>query len=62
MSDGGNMKNKIHKIILSGILVVCLTGCQKEITSISSNTNNECNNKANLLIKQEGRKIYNILP
>ena len=52
------MKNKIHKIILGGILVICLTGCQNEITGISSNINNECNQKVQLLLEQDGRKIY----
>ena len=52
------MKNKIHKIILGGVLVICLTGSQNEIIGISSNANNECNHKANLLIEQDGRKIY----
>ena len=52
------MKNKIKKIILGGVLVICLTGCQNNISSISSNSNNECDNKAKLLIEQDDRKIY----
>ena len=52
------MKNKIEKIILGGVLVICLTGCQNNISNISSNTNNECNHKAKLLIEQDDRKIY----
>ena len=52
------MRNNVKRIILEGILAICLTGCQNKITGISSNANNECNHKANLLIEQDGRKIY----
>ena len=52
------MKNKIKKIILGGVLVICLTGCQNNIFDISSNSNNECDNKAKLLMVQDDRKIY----
>jgi len=52
------MKNKIKKIILGGVLVICLTGCQNSISNISSNSNNECNHKASLLIEKNNRKIY----
>ena len=52
------MKNRIQRIILGGILLIGLTGCQNGITGISSNTNNECNHKASLLIEKDNRKIY----
>ena len=52
------MKNNVKRIILGGILLIGLSGCQNEITSISSNTNNTCNHKASLLIEKDNRKIY----
>jgi len=52
------MKNKTKKIIIGGVLVFCLTGCQNNISNISSNSDNECNHKAKLLIEQDNRKIY----
>ena len=52
------MKNNVKRIILAGILLIGLTGCQGKITDISSNTNNECNNKAKLLVEQKDKKIY----
>ena len=52
------MKNNVKRIILGGILLIGLTGCQGNITDVSSNTNNECNHKAQLLVEQKDRKIY----
>ena len=52
------MKNNVKRIILGGILLIGLTGCQGKIIDISSNTNNECNRKAQLLVEQKNRKIY----
>lgn len=52
------MKNNVKRIILGGILLIGLTGCQENITEVSSNTNNECNHKAQLLVEQKDRKIY----
>lgn len=52
------MKKKFKKIILFGVLVICLTGCGNNISNIISNTNKECNNKAELLVEQKDRKIY----
>ena len=52
------MKNNVKRIILGGILLIGLTGCQGKITDVSSNTNNECNHKAQLLVEQKDRKIY----
>ena len=51
------MKNQIQRIILGGVLVICLTGCQNEITGISSHTNNECNHKASLLVEKDNSLI-----
>ena len=39
-------------------MLIGLTGCQGNITEVSSNTNNECNHKAQLLVEQKDRKIY----
>ena len=50
--------NKKNKILLFGVLVICLTGCGNNISNIISNTNKECNNKAELLVEQKDRKIY----
>ena len=52
------MKNNVKRIILAGILLIGLTGCQGKLTDSSSNTNNECNNKAKLLVEQKDKKIY----
>ena len=50
--------NMIKKIILGSFLLILMTGCQGNITEVSSNTNNECNHKAQLLVEQKDRKIY----
>ena len=52
------MKNKIKKIILGSILLIGMTGCQDNIIDISSNTNNNCNYKPQLLLEQNNKKIY----
>ena len=52
------MKNNVKRIILGGFLLIGLTGCQGKITDVSSNTNSECNHKAQLLVEQDDRKIY----
>ena len=52
------MKKSIKKIILATVLLLELTGCRDNISNISSNTNKDCNNKAQLLVEQKDRKIY----
>lgn len=52
------MKSKIRKIILGSILIIGLIGCQDKITNISLKVNDNCNNKPQLLIEQNKRKIY----
>ena len=52
------MKKGFKKVVFLGVLVICLTGCGNNISNIISNTNKECNNKAELLVEQKDRKIY----
>ena len=52
------MKNKFFKGILMFILLIGLTGCRDEITDISLNVNDNCENKAKLLLEQNDRNIY----
>ena len=52
------MKKRLKKVIFLGVLVIYLTGCGNNISNIISNTNKECNNKAELLVEQKDRKIY----
>ena len=52
------MKNNIKKFALVSVLLLGLTGCRDNISNISSNTNKDCNNKAQLLVEQKDRKIY----
>ena len=48
----------VRRIILLSILLISLTGCNKEITNISSNINNNCIYKPELFMEQEDRNIY----
>lgn len=52
------MKSNIKKIALMSVLLLGLTGCRDNISNISSNANEDCNNKAQLLVEQNDRKIY----
>ena len=52
------MKKTILTILVCVLMVLALTGCQNNIAEVSSNTNNECNHKAQLLVEQKDRKIY----
>ena len=55
------MKKKIQKIILCGVLIICLTGCQvkdTKITDINLTKNDNCDYKPKLLVEQYDRKIY----
>ena len=49
---------KYMKIILGCICLIGLTGCQNNITDVSSNMDDNCNHKAQLLVEQKDRKIY----
>lgn len=52
------MTNRINKIIFWYVFLICLTGCQDNVTDIRLNMNNDCNNKARLILKQKDRNIY----
>lgn len=49
---------KYMGIILVGICLIGLTGCQNKITDVSSNMDDNCNHKAQLLVEQKDKKIY----
>lgn len=46
------------KIILGVICLIGLTGCQNNITDVSSNIDDNCNHKAQLLVEQKDKKIF----
>ena len=52
------MRNIVKKIILGVILMIGLTSCHDKITNINLKVNDNCNNKAQLLIKQNDRNVY----
>lgn len=52
------MKNIFKKIILGFILIISLSGCEKEITNINYKTIDECSNKPELLLNDSEINIY----
>ena len=52
------MKNIFRRFILGLILIISLSGCEKEMANVNYKVVDECSNKPELLLNDNGINIY----